>query len=211
MSDIDRVQAQINSTLFSSKAALARGLSLVSESREVGTATLAELESQGDRLRLMEQRLAHLTEEQLRAERHLEELNMCCGLCTLPWHRSKKLRSMHEYREAYGKRDAEILQLKEGIVSARGSSARGTASSAANGSTGTSQQGILDHPLEDDIQDLLGDVSRELSTLKVIASEMDRSLQTQDDAIARLQAQMRFNVAAVEKNERVAHHILIRS
>ncbi|VDP29261.1 unnamed protein product [Schistosoma curassoni] len=58
-------------------------------STKVGAQTLGKLESQGQQLRGIDSDMDNIREDLREAQRDLDEIDKCCGLCVLPWRKVK--------------------------------------------------------------------------------------------------------------------------
>jgi synaptosomal-associated protein 25 len=64
-----------------------RMLLLCEESKEAGIKTLVMLDEQGEQLDRIEEGADKINQDMKEAEKNLEGLEKCCGLCVLPWNK----------------------------------------------------------------------------------------------------------------------------
>ncbi len=64
-----------------------RMLQLCEESKEAGIKTLVMLDEQGEQLDRIEEGTDRINQDMKDAEKNLEGLEKCCGLCVLPWNK----------------------------------------------------------------------------------------------------------------------------
>ncbi len=64
-----------------------RMLLLCEESKEAGIKTLVMLDEQGEQLDRIEEGADKINQDMREAEKNLEGLEKCCGLCVLPWNK----------------------------------------------------------------------------------------------------------------------------
>jgi hypothetical protein len=62
-------------------------LLLCEESKEAGIKTLVMLDEQGEQLDRIEEGADKINQDMREAEKNLEGLEKCCGLCVLPWNK----------------------------------------------------------------------------------------------------------------------------
>ena len=60
-------------------------MQLCEESKEAGIKTLVMLDEQGEQLDRIEEGTDRINQDMKDAEKNLEGLEKCCGLCVLPW------------------------------------------------------------------------------------------------------------------------------
>ena len=60
-------------------------MQLAEESKEAGIKTLVMLDEQGEQLERIEEGADQINQDMRDAEKNLEGLEKCCGLCVLPW------------------------------------------------------------------------------------------------------------------------------
>ncbi|CAF1550234.1 unnamed protein product [Adineta steineri] len=65
-------------------------LGLASETQDVGINTMIMLDEQGEKLNKIEEGLDNIDYGMDEAERNLNNLEKCCGLCVLPWKRVRR-------------------------------------------------------------------------------------------------------------------------
>ncbi|CAG7786107.1 unnamed protein product, partial [Allacma fusca] len=65
-----------------------RMLSLCEESKEAGIRTLVGLDDQGEQLDRIQQGMIQINEDMRQAQKNLDGMEKCCGLCSLPCKKS---------------------------------------------------------------------------------------------------------------------------
>ena len=84
---------------------------MLDESKEAGIKTLVMLDEQGEQLDRVEQGADTINQEMREAEKNLEGLEGCCGLCVLPWQRTPNIEDDDEYKKTWkGKEDNKLSQ-----------------------------------------------------------------------------------------------------
>ncbi|CAG5136078.1 unnamed protein product, partial [Candidula unifasciata] len=70
-------------------------------SQEVGVKTIVILDKQGEQLDRIEEGMDQINQDMRDAEKNLEGLEKCCGLCVLPWKRSKNFEKGSDYNKTW--------------------------------------------------------------------------------------------------------------
>ncbi|XP_056021488.1 synaptosomal-associated protein 25-like isoform X10 [Ostrea edulis] len=85
--DLQNVQMQCNQATDESLESTRRMLNMCEESQDVGIKTIVMLDQQGEQLDRIEEGMDQINQDMRDAEKNLEGLEKCCGLCVLPWKR----------------------------------------------------------------------------------------------------------------------------
>ncbi|CAI9733246.1 synaptosomal-associated protein 25-like isoform X6 [Octopus vulgaris] len=75
------------------------------ESKEAGIRTLVMLDEQGEQLDRIEEGLDQINQDMRDAEKNLEGMEKCCGLCVLPWKKGKSFEKSGDYANTWKKDD----------------------------------------------------------------------------------------------------------
>jgi synaptosomal-associated protein 25 len=62
-------------------------LQLAAESEQVGVKTIDMLGEQGEQIYRIEEGLDRVNQDMKKAEKNIEGLEKCCGLCVCPWNK----------------------------------------------------------------------------------------------------------------------------
>lgn len=176
--ELERIQLQMNSTTDESLDSTRRMLALCEESQDVGVKTLTMLDAQGEQLDRIEEGMVQINQDMKDAEKNLEGLEKCCGLCVLPWKRTKD----------FGQGDASAWKGNEdGKVS-------GDAPRVIVADQGQVPQGgfitrITNDAREDEMEQNLGEVSGMLGNLRNMAVDMSNELDSQNKQLDRINTQ----------------------
>ena len=96
---IEPQQSQANMVMDQSRDATRRMLSIMHETEDTGARTMEMLDEQGEQLNRIEDGMDTINKDMKEAERHLTQLEKCCGCCTCPWQKVAPV----EDKGAYGK------------------------------------------------------------------------------------------------------------
>jgi len=107
--ELSSIQMQMNQTTNESLESTRRMLGLCEESKEAGIRTLVMLDEQGEQLDAIDTGMDRINAEMRDAEKNLEGLEKCCGLCVLPWKRTKNVEKSAAYSKTFkGNEDGKV-------------------------------------------------------------------------------------------------------
>jgi len=201
------IEAEANEITDESLEATRRMRALANDTRDVGAATLEELNEQGEQLRRVEQNMDQIERDVKQSERHLHNMDKCCGLCVLfPCCKSESFDRNENYREAgFGKPAAVagegLVEGQPGAMSARGGGNPG--GGGVGGGNGQMIKHVMNDAREDEMDANLGAVSSILGDLKNMSAALGDEIDNQDetiDAINRKGAAMDNAVNTVNKH-----------
>ena len=93
--------------LDQSRDATRRMLSIMQETEETGARTMEMLDEQGEQLNRIEDGMDTINKDMKEAEKHLTQLEKCCGCCTCPWQKVAPV----EDKGAYGRFELSFKKL----------------------------------------------------------------------------------------------------
>lgn len=159
---------------------------MLEESKEAGLKTLVLLDEQGEQLDRIEGAADTINKEMKEAEKNLEGLEQCCGLCVLPWQKTKSFEKGEDYNKTWKKSE-------DGKLNANGPR-------RIIGDTGPQGKGfvnrITNDAREDEMDENLVQVSSMIGNLRNMAIDMGNEIETQNQLIGRVQAKVIFLFAA---------------
>lgn len=172
-SEKQAVQAKCDQIVDESLESTRRMTELVDRAKEAGIRSLVLIDEQGEQLDRIEEGTNQISVDMEDAEKNLEGLEKCCGLCVLPWKRSKKFRRGGEYEKTWrisedGKVNSQITRM------AMGRNAQ---------SNGTMITRITNDAREDEMEENLLCVSGIVGNLRKIAIDMGSEIEYQNRQI----------------------------
>lgn len=172
-SEKQAVQAKCDQIVDESLESTRRITELVDRAKEAGIRSLVLIDEQGEQLDRIEEGTNQISVDMEDAEKNLEGLEKCCGLCVLPWKRSKKFRRGGEYEKTWrisedGKVNSQITRM------AMGRNAQ---------SNGTMITRITNDAREDEMEENLLCVSGIVGNLRKIAIDMGSEIEYQNRQI----------------------------
>lgn len=172
-SEKQAVQAKCDQIVDESLESTRRMTELVDRAKEAGIRSLVLIDEQGEQLDRIEEGTNQISVDMEDAEKNLEGLEKCCGLCVLPWKRSKKFRRGGEYEKTWrisedGKVNSQITRM------AMGRNAQ---------SNGTMITRITNDAREDEMEENLLCVSGIVGNLRDMAIDMVSEIEYQNRQI----------------------------
>lgn len=183
---------QMNATTDESLESTRRMLALCEESKDAGIRTLVMLDEQGEQLDRVEEGMDQINQDMRAAEKNLEGMEKCCGLCVLPWKRTK---TPGGGGEVWGKDDGK------GTVNTNGP--RVVVGDGNAGPQGGFITKITKDAREDEMEQNMGEVSNMIGNLRNMAVDMGNEIDSQNKQIDRIQQKTELNkTRIVEANKR---------
>jgi synaptosomal-associated protein 25 len=164
-------------------------LALCEESKEAGIRTLVALDDQGEQLDHIESGMTQINEDMRQAEKNLEGMEKCCGLCVLPW---KKGGGFKEDAGTWkGNDDGKIVNNQPQRVMQD--------VPAYGGYIGK----ITNDAREEEMENNMGQVSTMVGNLRNMAIDMGSEIESQNRQIDRVTARAASNEVRISAaNER---------
>ncbi|ESN93193.1 hypothetical protein HELRODRAFT_155336, partial [Helobdella robusta] len=183
--ELQELQKQINIKTDESLDSTRRMLALVEESSDAGAKTLTMLDIQGEKLDRIEEGMTQINQDMKEAEKNLEGMEKCCGLCVLPWKRGKTAKK----EESAWKTNEDCKVNTDGP--------RMVVGDASHNIQGGFVTRITNDAREDEMEQNLVDVSSMLGNLKNMAIDMHNEIDSQNRQLDRI------NTQAIVLDERV--------
>lgn len=190
--DLQEIQLQMNATTDESLESTRRMLAMCEESKDAGIRTLVMLDEQGEQLDRVEEGMDQINQDMRAAEKSLEGMEKCCGLCVLPWKRSKNMDK--NSANAWGKND-------DGTVNTSGP--RVVVGDGNLGPQGGFVTKITNDAREDEMEQNVGEVSNMIGNLRNMAVDMGNEIEGQNKQVDRIHQKAESNkVRIIEANKR---------
>jgi len=167
-----------------SRDATRRMVAMVEESKAVGIDTLDELVRQGECLDNIEAQLDDIAIGVKQSEKHMDKMDKCCGLFTLPWKRWKKFDHTAAYKDAFdekrvAKRDKQAVKEAEKNAAMFG----GAAPKGEAGQSGPYVDRIMNNAAEDEMEDNFKQLDLGLAMMKGMALDLGTTIDKQNAQI----------------------------
>ncbi|CAF1300376.1 unnamed protein product [Rotaria sordida] len=173
----EQILLAIDQSVHESLESTRRMLTLCDESKEAGIRTLVMLDEQGEQLDAIDSGMDRINAEMRDAEKNLEGLEKCCGLCVLPWKRSKNVEKSAAYSKTFkGNEDGKV-------------NASGPRQIVGQNGVGPGSgyiQKITNDAREDEMEENLQQVSTVIGNLRNMACDMGNEIGNQNVQIDRI-------------------------
>jgi len=198
-SELSTIQMQMNQTTNESLESTRRMLGLCEESKEAGIRTLVMLDEQGEQLDAIDTGMDRINAEMRDAEKNLEGLEKCCGLCVLPWKRTKNVEKSAAYSKTFkGNEDGKV----------NSSGPRQIVSQNGMGPGSGYIQRITNDARETEMEENLQQVSTMIGNLRNMACDMGSEIGNQNNQIERIKGKTDISQMRIEGANKRAKTLL---
>jgi len=152
------------------------------ESKDAGIKTLVMLDEQGEQLDRIEENADKINQEMKEAEKNLEGMEGCCGLCVLPWQKTKSVEDTEEYKKTWKSKEDGKLNSSgpRRVIGEMGPSGKGFVNRITNDAG------------EDEMDDNLVQVGSMIGNLRNMAIDMGTEIENQNNLIGRVEKKVNF-------------------
>ncbi|WP_411026562.1 hypothetical protein, partial [Salmonella sp. s54395] len=133
------------------------------------------------------------------AEKNLNDLDKCCGLCTCPWKSQSNYEKTAKHRKGWKTNDDGKVRTDQPRMEDNRPGKKGDKSYITR---------ITNDDREDEMDDNLGAVSDIIGNLKNMAVDMGNEIDTQNNQIDRLNTKTEANKERIENADKRAKEIL---
>jgi synaptosomal-associated protein 25 len=197
--ELSSIQTQMNQTTNESLESTRRMLTLCEESKEAGIRTLVMLDEQGEQLDAIDSGMDRINAEMRDAEKNLEGLEKCCGLCVLPWKRTKNVEKSAAYSKTFkGNEDGKV----------NSSGPRQVVAQNGMGPGSGYIQRITNDAREDEMEENLQQVSTMIGNLRNMACDMGNEISNQNNQIDRIKGKTDISQIRIEGANKRAKTLL---
>lgn len=194
--------AQANQVQDNSRDATRRMVAMVEESKSVGIDTINELVDQSAQLDRVETNLDDIAMGIRQSEKHIGDMNKCCGVFTLPWKRWKKFDRTEAYKDAFDEKriaKREKAEIKEENAKTKKGKGDGAEAAAAGGGPYVTR--VLNDEAEEEMESNLNQVDLGIQMLKGMAQDMGTTIQRQNVQIDSITAKGDANEIGLAQNQ----------
>ncbi|VDD75544.1 unnamed protein product [Mesocestoides corti] len=171
MSELELLRMQANKKTDESLESTRRMVTMAEESHQMGAATMEQLYHQGQQLDRVNDHMDNIHEDIKQTEKHLDDLEKCCGLFVLPWKRVKRPGNSKNFKP-------REYTAPQPTVQQPGKFGFGKKAPAGDFSKpdGPFIQRILDDDRETEMEQNLNHVSNIVGELKTMAVDMNQEI-----------------------------------
>lgn len=197
--ELQNIQMKMNATTDESLESTRRMVTLCEESKDAGIRTLVMLDEQGEQIDRIGEGMDQINQDMRDAEKNLQGMEKCCGLCVLPWKRSKSFEKSGEYATAW-KKDEDGMMGVDGPRVVVGDQSQ------------VPQAGfvtrITNDAREDEMEDNLVAVSGMVGNLRNMAIDMNSEITSQNKQLDRINVQAEANKTRIGEANKRANKLL---
>lgn len=199
-SELQELQMQANIITDESLESTRRMLNMCEETQDIGVKTIVMLDEQGEQLDRIEEGMDQINQDMRDAEKNLEGLEKCCGLCVLPWKRSKNFEKGSDYNKTWkASEDGKVNTNGPRVVVDSGNGA---------GPTGGYVTRITNDAREDEMEQNIGEVAGMVTNLRNMAVDMGNEIESQNKQLDRINQKGESLNTRVDKANTRANRIL---
>ncbi|XP_019641211.1 PREDICTED: synaptosomal-associated protein 25-like isoform X2 [Branchiostoma belcheri] len=206
MSEADEtaaIQKRCDEVTDESLESTRRMLSLMEEGKEEGIKTLVALDEQGEQLEKIEEGLDQINKDMKIAEGALKDLEKCCGLCVLPWNRTKDFDKEQESENPWkANEDGQVVNSQPVRMD--------DPSQTVQLSGDFIMRVNKDDAREDEMNENLGQVNSLIGNLKHMAVDMGTEIEGQNRQIDRIKSKSDYNEMRVKSANQRATKLLAK-
>lgn len=181
LTELESLQLKANQVTDDSLESTRRMITLCEDSQATGAKTLDMLDQQGEQLARVEGDMDKINAEMKEAEKHITGMEKWCGLCVMPWNRSRRIRDT----DAKWKGDSKGSGKGNGAVSKQPGRSGGGGGGTVK-PDGPMITRINDDAREDEMEENLQAVGGILSNLKAMSQDMNSELDKQNKGLDRM-------------------------
>ncbi|BET01448.1 unnamed protein product [Nesidiocoris tenuis] len=193
--ELQEIQFKSEQVTDESLESTRRMLALCEESKEAGIRTLVALDDQGEQLERIEEGMDQINADMREAEKNLEGMEKCCGLCVLPWNKSASFKE--DVGTWKGNDDGKVVNNQPQRVMDGQCMAQG-------GYIGK----ITNDAREVEMEDNMGQVNSMIGNLRNMAIDMGSELENQNRQIDRINRKGESNETRIASANQRAHELL---
>ncbi|CAF4017303.1 unnamed protein product [Rotaria sp. Silwood2] len=199
LTEEEQILLSIDQGVHESLESTRRMLGLCEDSKEAGIRTLVMLDEQGEQLDAIDSGMDRINAEMRDAEKNLEGLEKCCGLCVLPWKRTKNIEKSAAYSKTFKNNE-------DGKVNSSGP--RQIVSQNGLGPGSGYIQRITNDAREDEMEENLQQVSTMIGNLRNMACDMGNEIGNQNNQIDRIKGKTDISQSRIEGANKRAKTLL---
>jgi len=175
---LENLHLQANKVTDDSLESTRKMLTLCEETQDVGIKTIVMLDGQGEQLDRIEEGMDQINKDMKDAEKNLEGMEKCCGLCVLPWKKTKNFEKSGDYNKTWkASEDGTVNTNGPRVVVDQGNGV---------GPSGGFITKITNDAREDEMENNLTEVSGMLGNLRNMAVDMGNEIGAQNRQLDRI-------------------------
>lgn len=200
-SELEEIQQKCHQSTDDSLESTRRMLTMCEESKEAGIRTLVMLDEQGEQLDRIEEGLDQINQDMRDAEKNLEGMEKCCGLCVLPWKKGKSFEKSGDYANTWKKDD-------DGPTNTNGPRMVVGDQNGMGGPSSGYVTRITGDAREEEMETNIKEVSGMIGNLRNMAIDMGNEIGGQNRQVDRIQQKAESNETRIDEANKRATKLL---
>ncbi|KAL5008473.1 hypothetical protein ScPMuIL_014054 [Solemya velum] len=198
--ELQEIQMKCDMAQDESLESTRRMMGMCEESKEAGIKTLVMLDEQGEQMDRIEEGMDQINQDMRDAEKNLQGLEKCCGLCVLPWKKGKNFEKSGDYSKTWKSNE-------DGKVNTNGPRM------IVDERNGSGPQGgfitrIKNDAREDEMEQNMIEVSNMVGNLRNMAIDMGSEIESQNRQVDRINQKASSNEVRIQEANARATKIL---
>ncbi|KAF8772986.1 synaptosomal-associated protein 25-like [Argiope bruennichi] len=195
--ELEQLQFKANQVTDESLDATRRMMALCDESKEAGIRTLVALDDQGEQMDRIEEDMDKINADMKEAEKNLEGMEKCCGICVCPCNKSSDF-----------KEDASTWKASEDGKIVNNQPARVMDDRNGAGPMGGYIAKITNDAREEEMEDNMQQVSTMIGNLRNMAIDMGSEMESQNRQLDRINLKAESNKTRITSANQRASKLL---
>ncbi|XP_013884245.1 synaptosome associated protein 23.1 [Austrofundulus limnaeus] len=207
---VEQMAARANQVTDESLESTRRMLQMAEESKQTGANTMVMLDQQGEQLNRIEDGMNQINEDMKKADKNLDDLSKCCGLCVCPHDRVNSVENDQRYKRTWATGSEEGQGGDSNVVSKQPSAVRNgqTAQVQAPAPSGPYIKRITNDAREDEMEENLDAVGSILGNLKDMAVNMGSEIDKQNVQLDRINDKADMNKVRIDVANQRANKLI---
>ncbi|GFQ69844.1 synaptosomal-associated protein 25 [Trichonephila clavata] len=195
--ELEQLQFKANQVTDESLESTRRMMALCDESKEAGIRTLVALDDQGEQMDRIEEDMDKINADMKEAEKNLEGMEKCCGICVCPCNKSSDF-----------KEDASTWKASEDGKIVNNQPARVMDDRNGAGPMGGYIAKITNDAREEEMEDNMQQVSTMIGNLRNMAIDMGSEMESQNRQLDRINLKAESNKTRITSANQRASKLL---
>ncbi|CAL8104038.1 unnamed protein product [Calicophoron daubneyi] len=206
--ELELLRMKMNKTTDESLESTRRMVQMCDESQKVGAATMQELNAQGEQLRGVDSQMDNIHADLNEADKNLDDLEKCCGLCIPAWKKTKKAKTNGAFKNK--PLGVEVNQPSGRVANAPQSYPATAGQKNAGFGPGGERYitRITNDAREDEMEQNLQQVAGMVGELHGMATDMNQEIRTHNEILDRIDRKTDANQAQLNVAQKRADRIV---
>lgn len=197
-SELGNLQMEMNTVTDESLESTRRMLNMCEESKDAGIRTLVMLDEQGEQIDRIDEGMDQINQDMKDAEKNLEGMEKCCGMCVLPWKKGKNFEKDSDYKDTWKKNE-------DGKVNSNGPRVNVGDNAMMTGGYITR---ITNDAREEEMENNVSEVGTMVGNLRNMAVDMGNEIESQNKQLDKVNQKALSNQGRIQEANKRANKLL---